>query len=127
MAEIIELQKHIGTYSKTRDTYSKCRASGWDKDFYESRRAGITLHRAAKKYFDGLGLKKLPIIAALKQECAALQAEKKKLYSGYHAAKENMRELVIAKDNAAKILGLTSEAQIHDIGRQQQRNNSLDR
>ena len=69
------------------------------------------LHRAAKKYFDGLGLKKLPTIAALKQEYAALAAEKKKLYSGYRAAKENMRKLAIAKDNAAKILGLTSETQ----------------
>ena len=127
LAAIIELQKHIGTYSKTRGIYSKYRASGWDKDFYESQRTDITLHRAAKKYFDGLGLKKLPTIAALKQEYATLQAEKKKLYSGYRAAKNNMRELVVAKDNAAKILGLTPEAQTHDIERQQQRNDSLDR
>ena len=100
------MQKYIGQYSKTRSTYANYKASGWDKDFYESQRADITLHRAAKKYFDGLGLKKLPTIAALKQEYAALLAEKKKLYSGYRATKENMRELVIAKDNATKIYNI---------------------
>jgi len=123
LTEIRELQKHIGTYSKTRSTYAKYKALGWDRDFYESQRADITLHRAAKKYFDGLGLKKLPTIAALKQEYAALAAEKKKLYSGYRATKDNMRELVVAKDNATKILGLTPEMQKGDAGRQQQRNN----
>ena len=127
LTEISELQKHIGTYSKTRDTYNRYKASGWDKDFYESQRADITLHRAAKKYFDSIGLKKLPTIAALKQEYAALQAEKKKLYSGYRAVKDNMRELVVAKDNAAKILGLSPETQTHDAEHQQKRSNSLDR
>jgi len=81
------------------------------------------LHRAAKKYFDGLGLKKLPTIAALKQEYAALAAEKKKLYSGYCATKDNMRELVVAKDNATKILGLTPETQERGAQRHEQRNN----
>jgi len=115
LAKISELQKHIGTYSKTRDTFAMYKASGYDKDFYESQRADITLHQATKKYFDGLGLKKLPTIKALKQEYAALLAEKKKLYSGYHQAKNNLRELVIAKDNAAKILGLSAQAQnLHD-------------
>jgi len=127
LAEIRELQKHIGTYSKTRNTYAKYKASGWDRDFYESQRADISLHRAAKKHFDGLGLKKLPPIASLKQEYAALVAEKKKLYSGYRSAKNNMRELVVAKENATKILGLTPETQKGDAGRGQQRNNLRDK
>jgi len=124
MAEISTLQKHIGAYSKTRGTFANYKASGYDKDFYESQRTDITLHRAAKQYFDSLGLKKLPTIAALKQEYAALRAEKKKLYSGYRMAKDSMRELVIAKDNATKILGLslqTQNTQEHDVEQQQQR------
>ena len=127
LAEIRELQKQMGTYSKTRDIYAKYKASGWDKDFYESQRADIILHRAAKKYFDGLGLKKLPTIAALKQEYAALAAEKKKLYSGYRAAKDRMRELVVAKNNAANILGLTPEAQKRDTQRHQDRSDSFNK
>ena len=35
MAEITELQKHIGTYGKTRDIYAKYKASGWDQDFFD--------------------------------------------------------------------------------------------
>jgi len=60
LGEISELQKHIGTYSKTREVFAKYKASKWNSDFYEEHRADITLHRAAKKYFDGLGLQKPP-------------------------------------------------------------------
>lgn len=39
----------------------------------------ILLHQAAKKYFDGLGLKKLPIVKRLQAGYAVLLAEKKRL------------------------------------------------
>ena len=90
MAEISELQKHIGTYGKTREIYNQYIKSRRNENFYEEHRADITLHMAAKNYFDGQGYgkdKKLPTIASLKQEYAALLAEKKKLYSGYRSAK----------------------------------------
>jgi hypothetical protein len=118
MNEITELQKHIGTYGKTRDVYAQYKRSGWNEKFYEEHHADIALHRAAKKYFDDLGYgrdKKLPTIAALKQEYAALLAEKKKMYSGYRDAKSNMQELLIAKGNADKILGIKPEAQNRDV------------
>jgi uncharacterized protein YeeX (DUF496 family) len=112
MAEISELQKYIGQYGKTRDVYSQYIKSKRNADFYEEHRADITLHMAAKKYFDGLGYgknKKLPTIASLKQEYAALLAEKKKLYSGYQGLKKNMQELAVARGNADKILGVRPE------------------
>jgi len=127
LAEISELQKQIGIYSKTRNTYAKYKASGWDNDFYETERADITLHRAAKKYFDSLGMNKIPPIAMLKQEYAVLIAEKKKLYSGYRAAKDNSRELLIAKDNADRILGINQQAQERELQRKRKRNISHDR
>ena len=111
MAEISELQKQIGTYGKTRDVYERYRASGWNRDFYEAHRTDITLHRAAKKHFDSLKIKKLPTIASLKQEYAPLAAEKKKLYNGYHEAKDTMRQLLVAKGNAARILGIDLDTQ----------------
>jgi len=110
LKEISQLQKYIGQYGKTREIYQKYKASGWDKGFYEEYRADITLHRAAKKYFDSLGLKKLPKMNELKQEYAELKDEKKKLYSGYKATKEKMQELVIAKSNCAKLLGVKNDA-----------------
>ena len=127
MAEISELQKHIGQYGKTKEVYTQYKKSGWDENFYEANRADITLHRAAKKYFDGLGYgknKKLPTIQSLKQEYANLLAEKKKLYSGYHELKENRSALLIAKSNADRILGVKPETQNHDVSRNQKRNNT---
>ena len=125
MAEITELQKYIGQYGKTRDVYTQYKKSGWSEKFYEEHRADITLHRAAKKYFDdagyGVNNKKLPTIAALKQEYAALLAEKKKLYSGYHAAKKNMQDLLVARGNADKILGVKPEAKDRDDSRAKNR------
>jgi hypothetical protein len=121
LKEISELQKYIGQYGKTREIYAKYKASGWDKGFYEENRADITLHRAAKKYFDGLGLKKFPKMDELKQEYAMLTAEKKKLYSGYRAKKETMRELVTAKSNCAKLLGVTGNVPERDNSQKQTR------
>ncbi len=117
LAEITELQKHIGTYGKTRDVYAQYRKSKWSEKFYEEHRAEITLHRAAKKYYDEAGYgkdKKLPMISSLKQEYAQLPVEKKKAYSGYRTAKSNMIELLTAKSNADKILGIKSTSQDRD-------------
>ena len=127
IAEISELQKHIGTYSKTREIYAKYKASGWKPDFYEAHRTEITLHRAAKKHFDTLKLNKLPTIASLKQEYAELSAEKKKLYNGYHEAKDTMRQLLVAKGNAARMLGIDQDAQERERTRVQARSATHDR
>jgi hypothetical protein len=125
MAEISALQKHIGAYGKTRETFARYKKSGYSEKFYEENRADIALHRAAKKHFDGFGYgkdKKLPTINALKQEYATLLAEKKKLYAGYHAAKKNMQALAVAKGNADRILGIAAEAQTRENSRTPTRN-----
>jgi len=98
------LQKQIANYHKTHEVYKQYRAAGYSAKFLAAHDTEITIHQAAKKYFDSLNLKKLPTIAALKQEYAALLAEKKKLYSGYRAAKENMRQLSYAKQNVDMVL-----------------------
>jgi len=119
--EVTELQKYVGQYGKTRDTYAAYKASGWSRSFYDEHSADIILHRAAKKYFDGFGKKKLPSINMLKQEYATLAAEKKKLYSGYHELKENSRALAVAKGNADRILGIKPDAKSHDASREETR------
>jgi hypothetical protein len=110
--EISSLQKQIGTYGKTRKVYEQYRASGWDRDFYESQRSDIVLHRAAKKYFDDAGYgknKKLPTISQLRKEWAELESEKKSLYRDYKEQKNTRAELLKARDNASRLLGLTQE------------------
>jgi len=106
--EIAELQKQIGTYGKTREVYAQYKASGWDCKFYNSNEADIILHKAAKKYFDELGLKKLPKIDELKQEYARIHSEKRVLYGEYHKLKNFLRELATVTYNVEKILGVTN-------------------
>ena len=122
--EVSELQKQIGTYGKTKDIYAKYKASGWSRDFYDVHAADIILHRAAKKYFNGLGAKKLPSINQLKQEYATLAAERKMLYGDYHKLKDLSRELSTARANAEQILGITPNAQNRDVSCKQTQHNS---
>ena len=111
MAEISELQKHIGAYSKTREVYAQYRRLPPKKqeEFYAQHASAIISCEAAKRYFDNLGLKKLPSIQSLKQEYAALLAENKKLYPDQKKAKAEMMELLTARHNTERILGLSEE------------------
>ena len=77
MKDISELQKHIGAYGKTREIYAQYRKlTGRKRDkFYEQHSGEIMSCQAAKRYFNSLGLKKLPSMQSLKQEYAVLLAE----------------------------------------------------
>lgn len=111
MREIAELQRHIGTYGKTREVYAQYRKLPPKKqeEFYAEHTSTIISCEAAKRYFDSLGLKKLPSIQSLKQEYAALEAENKKLYPDQKKAKAEMMDLLTARHNTSRILGLTEE------------------
>jgi hypothetical protein len=127
LGEISQLQKQIGTYGKTRDVYREYLSAKNKPDFFEAHRTDIALHKAAKDYFNSLNLKKLPSIASLRQEYATLAAEKKKLYAGYHAAKDSMRELLVAKGNADRILGIGKNTPEHADSHTQKRGAARDR
>ena len=109
MAEIAVLREHIVGYAKTRDTYVAYRKAGYSKKFLAEHESEVTIHKAAKNYFDGLGLKKLPTIKALNTEYAELLAEKKAAYADYRKAREKMKELLTAKANIDRILELDKE------------------
>ncbi|MCD8366467.1 MAG: relaxase/mobilization nuclease domain-containing protein [Clostridiales bacterium] len=111
MKEITELQRQIGTYGKTREVYLQYKKLPQKKQaaFYEAHRSDIMLHEAAKRYFDSLGLEKLPSIKALKQEYAALSAENKKLYPDQKAARREMIDLLTAKSNVERFLEIKIE------------------
>jgi hypothetical protein len=119
LADITELQKHIGNYGKGQSVYNEYRAIKNQKKaqaFYEEHRAALTLRSAAKKYFDGLGLKKLPSINSLKQEYATLLAEKKSL-GDIKAAREDMVDWARAKHNVDIILGEPAPARKKSLDR----------
>lgn len=106
MAEIAVMRTHIINFAKTRDTYVAYRKAGYSKKFLAEHEADITLHKAAKKHFDELGIQKLPTVKSLQAEYAALMAEKKAAYAEYRKAREDMKELLTAKANIDRILEL---------------------
>lgn len=59
MREIAELQRHIGAYGKTREVYARYRKLPPKKqeEFYAEHASAIIACEAAKRFFDGLGLK----------------------------------------------------------------------
>ena len=116
MKDISELQRHIGTYSKTREIYAQYRKLAGRKQtkFYEQHISEIEGCQAAKRYFDSLGLKKLPSMQSLKQEYAVLLAENKKRYPEYKQAKAKMIELLTAKNNVERILDMTEKEENHN-------------
>ena len=116
MKDISELQRHIGTYSKTREIYAQYRKLTGRKQakFYEQHTSEIEGCQAAKRYFDSLGLKKLPSMQSLKQEYATLQAGNKKRYPEDKQAKAKMIELLTAKNNVERILGMMEKEKNRD-------------
>lgn len=66
-------------------------------------------HQAAKKYFDSLGVEKLPTIKALREEYAEVLESKRKAYAEYKQVREEMRELQNVKANIDYLLGPSAE------------------
>ena len=110
LPDITNLQKHIGTYSKTKDIYAAYWKSGWSKKFYAENKANIDLHKATKKAFDDSGVAKLPTIKMLQTEYATLLAEKKTLYSKYKESRQFMQEILTVKQNAEQLLNYSDSA-----------------
>ena len=123
--EISELQKQIGTYSKTKDilaehnrlksikptTFAKLtNAKSPAEAYYAENEPAIIRCMAAKRFFDEQGYggaagKKLPTIKALQAEYAELETERKKLWSGHKAEREEMISLKMAKQNVDMFIG----------------------
>ena len=120
MAEIAVLKSHIINYSKTRDVYVAYRKAGYSKAFRAEHESEILLHQAAKKYFDGLGLKKLPTVKSLQAEYAALLAEKKSAYADYRKARDEMRELLTVKANVDRLMGYEEQEKEAEANRQEE-------
>ncbi len=104
LAEIAVLRTHIINYSKTRSVYVEYRKSGYSKKFFEAHREEITLHKAAKEAFSALSESKkkdgkLPTVKQLSEEYARVLDKKKKAYSEYRGAREEMKKYTMAKHN----------------------------
>ena len=61
--------------------------------------------KAAKKAFDELVVKRLPSVKSLQEEYAKLLSEKKAAYAEYRRSRDEMRELLLHKQNVDRMLG----------------------
>ena len=105
MGEIQTLRTHIMNYSRTRSVYTGYRKAGYSKKYLAEHEGDILIHKAAKKAFDELGVKKLPSVKSLQEEYAKLLAEKKAAYAEYRRSRDEMRELLLHKQNVDRMLG----------------------
>jgi len=103
ITEIAALRKHIYNYSDTRATYEAYRKAGYSKKFFEAHREELTIHKAAKKAFDELGVKKIPRVKELNIEYAELMKEKKAKFREYRAACSEAREYLAIRENIASL------------------------
>ena len=106
LAEINVLKTHIVNYSKTKDVYVAYRKSGYSKKFLEEHESDIIIHKAAKKAFDELGVKKLPTIKSLQVEFAELLSTKKTAYADLKKIRAELRELSVHKANYEELRDL---------------------
>lgn len=109
MAEISVMRTHIINYAKTREIYVGYRKAGYSKKYLAEHEADIILHKAAKKYLDDAGLKHFPSVKQLDTEYAELLSKKKEIYAAYRKAREESRELLTAKANVDRILGIEKD------------------
>lgn len=110
LAEIAVLKTQIINYAKTRDIYVAYRKAGYSKKILAEHESDILLHKAAKKAFDELNVKKLATVKSLQVEYAALLVEKKAAYTDYRQARDEMKELLTVKANVDRLLGTNGRA-----------------
>ena len=92
-------QKQITNYAQTRKVYDGYIRAGYSKKYLEEHEGDILIHKAAKKYFDNKGMKKIPKIQQLKEENIALVKKRASVNSQYRKAKADKDELQTVKAN----------------------------
>ena len=99
LEEIDILRRHILNYAHTREAFQQYKASGYSKKFLEEHLQEIETHRASKRAFNELGLKKLPSKKALDAEYSQVLAEKKSLYAAYCEEQRKLKEILVHQEN----------------------------
>lgn len=106
IAEINVLKTHIVNYSKTRDVYVGYKKSGYSKKYLEEHEPDIIIHKAAKKAFNELGVKKLPTVKSLQAEFADKLTAKKDAYAELKKVRDELRDLAVHKANYEELRDL---------------------
>ena len=119
--EVAELKKHVLGYLRTRETYAAYKKSGYARKFLIEHEQEILIHRVAKQAFDERKLTKFPNVQTLQTEYEALMAQRKKDYTEYKTAKDEMRELLTVRANVERILNEPMEQRDDAAQKKQER------
>ena len=104
LADMAVLIKNITTYQKTKPAYDAYRKANDKGQYRAAHESSIILHEAAARALKAAGVAKLPSVAALQAEYAALQEQKEALYADYGKLKKQVREYDVIKRNIDSIL-----------------------
>ena len=108
LSKASELMGAVVDYAKTRPVFDGYKAARYSKKYLAEHGDELATYRAARASMNALlDGGKLPPMSKLKEERRRLAAEKKALYTEYHAAQRDMREALAVKTNIDHLLGLT--------------------
>ena len=108
-------------YQIQKDIYTAYRKAGYSKKYYDAHESDILIHKAAKKAFDDLALKKLPTVKSLQAEYSDLLVQKKLNYAELSKARDEAKRLRIYKANAEMLLRTDADDQRQTRERQQEK------
>lgn len=113
-----ELMSATVDYAKTRSVFDGYKAVKYSRKYYAEHEADIEIHRAAQATFKRLlAGAKLPKMDVLKKELQKLTAEKRAAYQEYKTARAEMQEVIAAKVNIDRLLGLTDSQKNKEMER----------
>ena len=104
LTDLSLLIKHSTAYRQLKPLYEQYRKSSDKEKFLRGHESEIILFEAAAKALKEMGVAKLPDVAKLKTEYAALSEKKTRLYGEYKQARKLMEEYGIIKRNVDSIL-----------------------
>lgn len=104
LSDMAVLIKNISTYQKTKDIYRGYIKVKNKESYRRKHESSLILYEAATKSLKDAGIKKLPELAALQKEYAALQKKKEAIYSDYGKLKKKVKEYQKIKQNVDTIL-----------------------
>ena len=93
----------------------------YSKKYYDAHESDILIHKAAKKAFDDLALKKLPTVKSLQAKYSDLLVQKKLDYAALAKAREEAKQLRIYKANAEMLLRTDADDQRQTREHQQEK------
>ena len=104
LTDMTLLIKNINTYQKTKPVYAAYRKAKDKEKYRTAHESDIILYEAAAKAIKAAWITKLPSLAALQAEYAALQEQKEALYADYGKLKKQVKEYDVIKKNIDSIL-----------------------